>query len=383
MVEMNDISAYVDINSVTMPIFCINAANALNGVRNEGVLLKKQLSFKAPDAKVLIVDDTSTNLRVSKELISLYGLEVHVCKSGPEAITLAQTNQYDIIFMDHMMPGMDGIEAAALIRAIDPGSEYYRNLPIIALTANAISGQREMFLKNGMNDFLAKPIDLQKLDAILQKWILRKKQVNVDVECETSAQTVPAEMFEIPGVSVETGLANAGGSVRAYEDILDIFCTDAEEKLDQLEKCVITGDFNLYMTLAHAFKGASRGIGAMEFGDFAAQMETAARAGDAGVIAEETGAFLASARELADNIRNSLKRANASRKQEGEDLTQLQMETLRSALADMDIVTTNKLILEYASLPLSDDARKILTNIENHILLFDYDKAIEKIDASR
>jgi CheY-like chemotaxis protein/HPt (histidine-containing phosphotransfer) domain-containing protein len=383
MADMDNVSAYEDINSISMPIFCINAANALNGVRNESAsaVRKRRLSFKAPGAKVLIVDDISTNLRVSKELLSIYGMEIHTCMSGPEAGDLARALRYDVIFMDHMMPGMDGVEAASLIRAIDPGSEYYRSLPIIALTANAISGQREMFLKSGLSDFIAKPIDLQRLDAILQKWLPKEKRLAADTKPEISAQTSHTELFEIPGVSLETGLVNSGGSVEAYLDILEVFCIDIEEKSEQIARCAANGDIDLYTTLVHSFKGASRGIGATEFGDFAARMETAARSGDTGIIAMETGAFLASAHGLTCGIRNALKREVASGRQDGEDLTRPQLEALRSALACTDIAAVNRLILEYADLPLSKNARKALSNIENHVLLFDYDKAIETMDA--
>jgi CheY-like chemotaxis protein len=385
MADMNDISAYKDINSVTMPVFCINAANALNGVRNEDMpaVRKRRLSFKAPDAKVLIVDDISTNLRVSKELMSLYGLEAHTCLSGPEAVNLARSNRYDVIFMDHMMPGMDGVEAASIIRGIDRGDRYYQSLPIIALTANAVSGQREMFLRSGMNDFLAKPIDLQRLDSILQKWLPKEKQLSVESGTTgMPAATGHAELFEIPGVSVEAGLNNSGGSVATYVDILEVFCMDADEKVGEIGQCAASGNLDLYKTLAHALKGASRIIGATEFGDFAARMEEAARDKDAGVIARETGAFLEALRGLSGDIRKSLgRRQSGQSPQGGVGLTKPQMETLRSALADMDIAAANRLMVEYMALPLSESARRNLSDIENHVLMFDYDKAIEKIDS--
>ncbi|MDR1136889.1 MAG: response regulator, partial [Synergistaceae bacterium] len=354
MTDMDDVLAYEDVNSVTMPLFCLNVANALNGMKNESALVvrKRRLSFKVPGAKVLIVDDISTNLRVSKELMSLYGVEVHTCMSGPEAVNLARANRYDIIFMDHMMPGMDGVEAASIIRELDPDSEYYRSLPIIALTANAVSGQREMFLKNGLNDFISKPIDLQRLDSVLQKWIPKEKRLDTDAQSEISAPISHTELFEIPGVSVETGLANAGGSVEAYLDILEVFCRDVEEKSEQIMQCAANEDIGLYTTFLHSFKGASRSIGATEFGDFAARLETAARSGDTEVIARETGAFLASAYGLVGSIRNALKREDSSRRQEGQegkDLTRSQLETLRSALSNMDIATVDRIILEYAA----------------------------------
>jgi HPt (histidine-containing phosphotransfer) domain-containing protein len=135
------------------------------------------------------------------------------------------------------------------------------------------------------------------------------------------------------------------------------------------------------MTLAHALKDASRSIGATEFGDFAARMEEAARVGDARVVSEETGAFLAALRVLTDNIQKLLgRRLTEAGPQNGEDLTKAQMETLRSALDGTDITTANRLIVEYMALPLNGKAMHDLSDIENHILMFDYDKAIEKID---
>ncbi|MDR1579142.1 MAG: response regulator, partial [Synergistaceae bacterium] len=384
MVEMDDISSYSEIYSVTMPLFCVNVANALNGRTDDGAsaLKKRRLSFKAPEAKVLIVDDISTNLRVSKELMSLYGLEAHTCLSGPEAVNLARSNRYDVIFMDHMMPGMDGVEAASLIRSIDQDSEYYRRLPIIALTANAVSGQREIFLKSGMNDFLAKPIDLQRLEAILRKWLPEEKRLDAESDSpDISAAMDRVEMFEIPGVSVETGLRNTGGSVAAYLDVLAVFCADADEKKEQIERCAVNGDLDMYMTLAHSLTGASRTIGATGFGDFAGRMEAAAQFADTGMIARVNGAFLAALNSLSRDIRKSLGRRAAGRQTpRGEDLTQSQIETLRSALAGVDIAAANRLIVEYSALPLNERARKILSDIENHVLMFDYDKAAETID---
>jgi CheY-like chemotaxis protein len=93
-------------------------------------------------------------------------MKIDICLSGEQAVGLAKENRYDIIFMDHMMPGMDGVEAAAAIRKLEGAA-----VPIIALTANAISGMREMFLENGFSDYLSKPIDMAKLDKLIAAWI--------------------------------------------------------------------------------------------------------------------------------------------------------------------------------------------------------------------
>ena len=129
------------------------------------------IKFNAPNARVLVVDDIDANLKVVKGLMQPYKMQVDLCTSGAEAIEMVKANNYDLVFMDHMMPDMDGVEATKIIR------EIYANLPIIALTANAVSGVKEMFFSNGFNDFLSKPIDTINLNSILEKWLPKEKQI--------------------------------------------------------------------------------------------------------------------------------------------------------------------------------------------------------------
>jgi CheY-like chemotaxis protein len=127
-----------------------------------------RVTFTAPDFRVLLVDDLDINLKVAAGLLRPYRLKVDSCLSGEEALKLIQANDYDLVFMDHMMPGLDGIETTRAIRAL---GGRFENLPVVALTANAISGMMEMFLANGFNDFLSKPIERPKLTDILERWI--------------------------------------------------------------------------------------------------------------------------------------------------------------------------------------------------------------------
>ena len=131
--------------------------------------------FKAPDARVLVVDDVSINRTVAQGLLSMYDIQVDTCASGEEALEAVMTGEYDMVFMDQMMPGMDGLEATAAIRTLT--GERFQRLPIVALTANAISGVDEMFLKSGFSDYLSKPIDTQKLRNILEKWLPAEKVI--------------------------------------------------------------------------------------------------------------------------------------------------------------------------------------------------------------
>ncbi|GHV84213.1 hypothetical protein AGMMS50212_15530 [Spirochaetia bacterium] len=132
-------------------------------------------SFIAPDAVVLAVDDISTNLVVAKGLLTPYRITVHTSLSGTEAVDMVKANHYDLVLMDHMMPGMDGIEATAAIRewekAQAEAGKSRSQVPIIALTANAITGVKEMFLAQGFDDYLSKPIDIAKLNDVMEKWI--------------------------------------------------------------------------------------------------------------------------------------------------------------------------------------------------------------------
>jgi CheY-like chemotaxis protein len=131
-----------------------------------------------------VVDDIVTNLKVANGLLLPYKMRVDLCKSGVTAIEAMKTNRYDVVFMDHKMPGMDGIETTLMIRAMGDKDPYFKEVPIIALTANAIFGTKEMFIENGLNDFLSKPIDTVKLDALLKKWIPKDKQKSAVVNYE-------------------------------------------------------------------------------------------------------------------------------------------------------------------------------------------------------
>jgi len=136
----------------------------------------KPVYNQMPYAHVLIVDDMPLNLEVAQGLMRPYGMLIDTAPSGKIAIAkiMNQSTKYSAIFMDHMMPGMDGVEAVRRIRELN--SDYAKNIPIIALTANALAGSEKMFLENGFNDFLSKPMDLMKLDAVLKKWVMDKSK---------------------------------------------------------------------------------------------------------------------------------------------------------------------------------------------------------------
>jgi signal transduction histidine kinase/CheY-like chemotaxis protein/HPt (histidine-containing phosphotransfer) domain-containing protein len=326
MVEVDEMYAFEKAESVMTPVYCIPVADVLNGAAREDYEStgKFTVRFKAPAAKALIVDDMQTNLKVAAGLMSIYGMEIHLAGSAFEAFALLKDNVYDIIFMDHMMPKMDGLQATGVIREMGRGEPYYRNLPIVALTANALSGQQALFLRAGMNDFLAKPIEVKKLDAILKRWIPAEKQIEISdpeppirraaarANAEAAAPAAelkvltPPPALTIPGVDCSRGINLSGDSIDIYKDILASFCDEADETTVRLEECLRSNDVKTYTILVHALKGASRSIGAAEFSELAFRLETRAKEQNMTEIQNGTGELLENLRVLTGDIRAAL-----------------------------------------------------------------------------
>jgi signal transduction histidine kinase/CheY-like chemotaxis protein/HPt (histidine-containing phosphotransfer) domain-containing protein len=386
MIEIGDIAAFKDVSSIMMPAYSISIANILSGTRKDGSDARyagKQ--FSAPDAKILVVDDLPTNLKVAKEVISHFGLSVDTCLSGKEAINLVQSNVYDIVFMDHMMPEMDGLEATAAIRAMGGENEYFLTLPIIALTANAISGQKEMFLANGMNDFLSKPIEMNKLVNVMKKWIPKEKQKEID-DVPQDAFSEQIGGFKVEGIDIATGFTNTGRSMSVYKGILRDFCRDANDVIVQLKKAEQEEDTEKYAILAHSLKGVARSVGAMELGQFAALLEENAKAGNTIVLHSRTNALWENVRVLIENIYTALamdalmSEDDKSSSGQTPKINAHDLEKLKKSLGRMDIATVNDILMDLLAMPLDQNTKSLISEIEQDVLLFEYDMAIEKIN---
>jgi len=217
-----------------------------------------------------------------------------------------------------MMPEMDGIEATAAIRQLEMQNEELgikaKQIPIIALTANAVLGMREMFIKNGFNDFISKPIDVSKLDEILNHWILQKKKAMSNEKLTTSNEeqdnpqykNTHSSSFFIPGVDMVKGIAMTGGKSDIYMNVLSMFCKDVDERLPQLQIMPDADTLQTFIILVHALKGASASIGAQEVSSKAAGLEAAGKAADMVFIRENLPGFTVQLAELKKNIRAAL-----------------------------------------------------------------------------
>jgi signal transduction histidine kinase/DNA-binding response OmpR family regulator len=232
--------------------------------------------FIAPGLPVLVVDDIQTNLVVTKGLLSPYGLSVTTSTRGAEAVELSKTNSYDLIFIDHMMPEMDGTET---MKRIKESSALNRDTPMIALTAAVMAGMEEMFLSKGFDDFLGKPIELKNLNAVLERWVPLGKRQAPDARARKKEKAPGALGFDIDGVNTEEGLMRIGGSKTAYLKALSIFCKDVTERL-LLFSSVSMENKEDFRVMVHAVKSASANIGAGSLSKEAKLLEDAAGKGD-------------------------------------------------------------------------------------------------------
>jgi len=268
-------------------------------------------------ARVLIVDDVVTNLDVARGLMKPYNMQIDCVTSGQEAIEaiLDKRVRYNAIFMDHMMPGMDGIEATRLIREIN--TDYAKNIPIIALTANAIVGNEEMFLEKGFQAFISKPIEIAHLDAVIREWVRDKDQE--DLYQRTSGDDRPVyeddkdwQALEkgVPGLNIEKGLARFYNDKSAYAEVLRSYSKNTPLLLEASQK-ITKNNISEYITVIHGIRGSSGSICAEETAAMAEELEKAALAGDYDYVNANNANLVEKALKLISDISEMLERINA------------------------------------------------------------------------
>jgi signal transduction histidine kinase/CheY-like chemotaxis protein len=292
----------------------------------------KLVRIKMPYAKVLVVDDVRTNLDVAKGMLKPYGMQVDCAESGKDAINIikSQVVKYNAIFMDHMMPEIDGIEATRIIRQ-EIGTEYAENIPIIALTANAIIGNEKMFIENGFQAFISKPIDIMQLDTVVRQWVRDKDAERVlginshaDVgaaagqggalgsDAASTAEDVEGAVNipDIEGVDIGRCVGRFGGDVETAMQVLRSYVANT---MPLLKAAAMPEEGNLmeYAVIVHGIKGSSRGIGADSTGNLAEALEHAAKAGDMGFVMMNNGKFIAETEKLLERMAAALGEVDA------------------------------------------------------------------------
>ena len=368
-----------DINILAMPAYSITIADILNGYSKKFKYIEindHSIGFTAPEAKVLVVDDINTNLKVAKGLLMPYNIQIDLCKSGAEAIEVLQSQKYDLIFMDHKMPEMDGFEVVRRIREMGDSDPYFKDLPIAALTAEAIFGIKEKFLESGFNDFLSKPIDTVKLNSILEKWIPKEKQTEFVLQNKEDI----AKIIEIDGVDVKRGIKLSGGKFNLYSDALAAFCTDAFEKAGEIKACFEKGDIFMYTIYVHGIKGAAAIIGAAELSESAKALETAGNNRDLVYIETHTEKFLQDLEIIIGNINNWLKISDVEESVIDIELLRYKLGGLKLALELFEAGAMHRLSDNLLELTQGSEVGVAVNKISDSILTGEYSEASALIE---
>lgn len=360
---------------------------------------EKNTVLYAPDAKVLIVDDNKVNLKVTAQLLSQYGIKCATADSGKKAIQMVRSAYYDLVFMDHMMPELDGVDTTKMIRS--QGDAYSKGLPIIALTANAVSGAKEMFLESGLNDFISKPIQLPQLEKVLAKWLpaklvsyieAKKPVSNYDesldllgiIEVPTESEAAEqADEFLIPNVDVKAGLALCGGSAEAYIAVMKTFVETAEESILRIENFAQNRNYKDYTTEVHGLKSSSLSIGAKELSEMARQLEMAGRREDYRQIMYETPTLIARYTDVVEHIRpfvETEKHSEAGKPPIDVGILKAKLDEVLEAIDNLDSPEAIKIL--DALLEFSFPTEEISGEIENarrYVDNFAYEKAEDAV----
>ena len=287
-----------DLLRMYKPLNLLPVVSILNGTRGSvGTQMVRQNKFTAPTAHVLVVDDNRMNIRVVEGLLKEYQIKVSSAISGQEALEMIENMSYDFVFMDHMMPEMDGIETLHRIR--DKVGHYYQKVPIIALTANAAPGNREMFLEEGFDDFVAKPVELSVLERVLRRNLPEEKLIFQPPDDGEALEIVPEKVsqeeavhepepveeidspqgevvLEIGDLDVKTGLMYCGGR-QPYLDILKMCCEEGEQNRQNLQDLYETKNWKDYTIKVHALKSTMLSIGAHSLSEKAKALELAGK----------------------------------------------------------------------------------------------------------
>jgi signal transduction histidine kinase/DNA-binding response OmpR family regulator len=320
-----------------------------------------------PYGKILIVDDMETNLYVAKGLLTPYGLSIETSLSGFDAIEkIKKGANYDIIFMDHFMPKMDGIEAVKIIR----GMGYTR--PIVALTANALTGQSEIFMANGFDGYISKPIDIRQMNVTLNKLIRDKYPVEI-VEAAR----------KIKNSRAGDNSANETPLPFINSELAKVFTRDAEKAAAELKAILEKNnnfndkDFKSYVINVHAMKSALTNIGETELSDVAIKLEQAGRARDIAVMTGETPAFLNSLLTVIEKINPKEFDENGEKAfaENDEDWLLEKFAAIRSACAEYDKKTAKAVLAEIRQKIQTQPVNELLDAIAEHLLHSEFSEA--------
>ncbi|MCI8373465.1 MAG: response regulator [Lachnospiraceae bacterium] len=323
------------------------------------------------EAEILIVDDNDVNLRIACALLGQYGFHPDTASSGFEALKKTAEKQYQMVFMDYMMPGTDGKESMDNIRY---SHRNYRNIPFVALTANAVAGTKESMLAEGFDDYLSKPIYKGSLESILEKWL----------------------SSPIPGVELRTGIENCGGE-EVYQSILEFIVEHGQERAEDLQRFLETDDMENYTIAVHSLKSTLANIGAMKLSEMAKKLEMAGKKGHFEEIRTGHGQLIQDYQEVLEHIKNYLEHPQGgdscntgleevlSAEEEDEPMSREEaaalLKDVAALLQDFQYGEAEIIMKEMLEFEMDGDTRRVVQNIYKNISNLRMEEAVAEIMA--
>jgi CheY-like chemotaxis protein/nitrogen-specific signal transduction histidine kinase len=341
------------------------------------------------DVQVLVVDDNSINLTVALGFLATHNIHPDTAQSGFEAIEKVQAKRYDLVFMDHMMPGMDGTEATRYIR----GSEdaWLKQMPIVALSANAVSGAREIFLESGMNDFISKPIDGTQLNAMLIKWLPKDKIDSMAHESPESAlprderfSALADELSQLGAMDITVGLSHVGNDHATYAKILRQFCVELDTYIREIRLFAAEKNWKEYSIRLHAMKGIFANMGVETISKWAYSLEYASKYGNYTKCIEETEAICEEMLQFREKLRTtSLMDKAETREKEpiAEKALREKLHVLAQACTIGESSQADALALELEGFTFNGEVDERIEVICELVASLDYDVVLEQIQS--
>lgn len=288
--------------------------------------------FRAPDARILVVDDTPINLTVVKGLLKYTKIQIDTAESGRETLEMVREKKYDMIFIDHRMPEMDGLQTLKALKELD--GNLSKDAPCIALTANAGTGARDEYIAAGFSDYLSKPVNGELLEDMIKEYLPKEKVLEVteddnDPDAPEKDTGEESDVLEkLKGIDIAEAVKNCG-SRELLKDVVKEFWTTIDPKADSIEKFAAEEDFRNYTVTVHALKSSARLIGATELSQMAAHLEDCGNREDKKEIDEKTPQLL----ELFRSYKDKLSVVDDSG--DKENLPEIGEDELKGAFSDM------------------------------------------------
>ncbi len=331
--------------------------------------------------KILVVDDNSTNLAIAKKLLEPYQLVVDTASGGYAAIAKVKENEYELIFMDHMMPELDGVETTNIIRGLDMA--YCKEVPIVALTANAVYGSREELLAAGFDDYVAKPIEVKQLEAVLRKYLgrgLMDGMVSQSNQIKEEKAVTSDTTIVIEGIDSAYAMQKMHLDEETYLKILKTYYNDLGAALNRIISAKSKGEIKEFVTDVHGIKSSSAGIGAMDLSELAKELEYAGKEENIGYIDEHMDDFVNSCENMLHVLRNIFSEDEEEVKEsELSEIDKQWLHDISQACEDMDSFKASVLLDEIRGKRFSDDENRLVKKIEEYVNQYDYDEVVELI----